>query len=207
MDAIQEQRTKIRALLGEKKTESKEMKEEVGKMKKSMNFQSVGDIDARIAAIEDKMNHDSISLKEEKAYMVEIKELRKNKPKLNQLSEMKDKLENFDFGTDLRGKKEELNEAFGILYEKKKEIIGRLNELRDEWKAKQGDVSEERTKREELQKKVAEHITERNALRDAFGEQKREFQIYLNEQRRVKQEKYQEDRRRSKMRNGRSNSW
>merc|ERR1711865_853032 len=120
-----------------------------GKMKKSMNFQSVGDIDARIAAIEDKMLHDSISLKEEKAYMVEIKELKKNKPKLNQLSEMKDKLDNFDFGTDLRGKKEELNEAFGILYEKKKEIMGRLNELRDEWKAKQGDVSEERTKREE----------------------------------------------------------
>merc|ERR1711865_630801 len=32
------------------------------------------------------------------------------------------------------------------------------------------------------------------ALRDAFGEQKREFQIYLNEQRRIKQERYQEDR-------------
>merc|ERR1719181_240843 len=107
---------------------------------------------------------------------------------------MKDKLDNFDFGTDLRGKREELNEAFGILYEKKKEIMGRLNELRDEWKAKQGDVSDERTKREELQKKVAEHIQERNALRDAFGEQKREFQIYLAEQRRIKQEKYQEDR-------------
>merc|ERR1711865_1003352 len=91
-----------------------------------------------------------------------------------------------------KGRRERRSE--GILYEKKKEIMGRLNELRDEWKAKQGDVSEERTKREELQKKVAEHITERNALRDAFGEQKREFQIYLNEQRRIKQEKYQEDR-------------
>jgi len=194
MDAIQEQRTKIRALLGEKKTESAEIKTEVSKMKKGMAFSNVGDIDARIKAIEDKMLHESISLKEEKAYMVEIKELKKNKPKLNQLSEMKDKLDNFDFGTDLKGKREELNEAFGILYEKKKEIMGRLNELRDEWKSKQGDVSEERTKREELQKKVAELITERNALRDAFGEQKREFQIYLNEQRRIKQERYQEDR-------------
>merc|ERR1711865_551097 len=91
-----------------------------------------------------------------------------------------------------KGRRERRSE--GILYEKKKEIMGRLNELRDEWKAKQGDVSEERTKREELQKKVAEQITERNKLRDAFGEQKREFQIYLNEQRRIKQEKYQEDR-------------
>merc|ERR1711865_684181 len=91
-----------------------------------------------------------------------------------------------------KGRRERRSE--GILYEKKKEIMGRLNELRDEWKAKQGDVSEERTKREELQKKVAELITERNALRDAFGEQKREFQIYLNEQRRIKQERYQEDR-------------
>merc|ERR1719181_875154 len=112
---------------------------------------------------------------------------------------MKDKLDNFDFGTDLRGKREELNEAFGILYEKKKEIMGRLNELRDEWKAKQGDVSEERTKREELQKKVAELITERNTLRDDFAAQKREFQQYLAEQRRIKQEKYQEDRKKQQV--------
>merc|ERR1711865_1276018 len=119
---------------------------------------------------------------------------KKNKPKLTQLADKQGQLADFDFGTDLRGKQGELNEAFGILYEKKKEIMGRLNEMRDEWKSKTGDVSEIRTEREELQKKVAEQITERNKLRDEFGAQKREFQVYLNEQRRVKQEKYQEDR-------------
>ena len=45
----------MKALLGEKQTESAEMKAEVGKMKKSMNFSSVGDIDARIAIKADKV--------------------------------------------------------------------------------------------------------------------------------------------------------
>merc|ERR1712128_208349 len=88
MDMYSEKRDKIRAALGEKKAESADMKAEMGKMKKSMTFTSEADIDARLATIEKIMSQTSISLKDEKAYMVEIKELKKNKPKLAQLGSL-----------------------------------------------------------------------------------------------------------------------
>ena len=64
--------------------------------------------------IEDKLHHDTNTLKAEKDYMLEIKELKKNKPKLAQLGQMQDKVNNIDAGTDLRGKQGEINEAMNV---------------------------------------------------------------------------------------------
>merc|ERR1712086_405116 len=61
-------------------------------------------------------------------------------------------------------------------------------------KAQMGDVGGVMEEREARSKKLQELIAQRTALRDGFNEQKREFSVYLAEQRRIKQEKYQEDR-------------
>ena len=74
-------------------------------------YQVQAAIDARIRDIEFKMQHESLNLKDEKAYMKEIAELKKNKPKLSQFSQLTNKLDNFDAGTDLQAKKRELNEV------------------------------------------------------------------------------------------------
>merc|ERR1711881_184657 len=122
MNAIQDKRDQISKALGEKKTEGAEMKQELSKMKKSMGFTSEADIDDRIATIEFKLWTESVSLKDEKNYLAEIKELKKNKPKVSQVSQMQDKVSNFDAGTDLREKRKELNELVAIEREKKKGI-------------------------------------------------------------------------------------
>merc|ERR1719272_1930649 len=163
-------------------------------MKKSMNFTSGQDIDDRLAEIEYKMSHESLSLKEEKNYMVEIKELRKNKPKLAALGQMQDKMSNFDAGTDLNAKKNEINEQMAILRERKKGIQERLSEVTEQRKAQLGDFGEVAEQRDKLSTKIKELIGQRTQLRDDFNNAKKEFQGYLAEQRRVKQEKYQEDR-------------
>merc|ERR1712166_602559 len=82
MNILQEQKESINKALGDRTAESAEMKTAVNKMKKSIGFTSEADIDERIRQIEDKMQHESLSLKQEKDYMVEIKELKKNKPKV-----------------------------------------------------------------------------------------------------------------------------
>jgi len=194
MDGFQEQRDQIKKMLGDKKAENAEAKAEFGKMKKSMAYTNSEDIDARIRWIEDKLHHDTNTLKAEKDYMLEIKELKKNKPKLAQLGQMQDKVNNIDAGTDLRGKQGEINEAMAILRERKKGFQEKLSELNEERKAQLGDFSEVMGEREEKSKKIQALIQERSTLRDAFGVQKREFQTFLNEQRRKNQEKYQEDR-------------
>merc|ERR1719408_749524 len=50
------------------------------------------------------------------------------------------------------------------------------------------------TEREEKSKKIQDLIGERTKLRDEFNNAKREFQQYLAEQRRARQEKYAEER-------------
>jgi len=194
MDAVQEQKEGISKALGDKKAEGAEMKAELGKMKKSMAYTSAEDIDKRINDIENIMHHGTISLKDEKAYMIEIKELKKNKPKLSQLAGMQNKVANMDFGGDIKAQRGELNELMATLREKKKGISERLTELTEARKAQMGDFSEVIEEREGRSKKLQELIAQRTALRDDFNAQKKEFQTYLAEQRRIKQEKYQEDR-------------
>merc|ERR1719261_1096416 len=157
-----------------------------------MNFSNEADIDARIQHIEDKMRHESLTLKQEKDYMLEIKELKKNKPKLSQLTQMQDKITNLDAGTDLKSRQGEINEQISILREKKKGFQEKLTELTESRKAQVGDVGDIMTQRDENSKKIQELIQERNRLRDEFNNQKREFQQYLAEQRRAKQERYAE---------------
>merc|ERR1712129_655435 len=131
---------------------------------------------------------------DEKAYMVEIKELKKNKPKLAQLGNIQDKLTGFDAGKDLAAQKNELNEQMAILREKKKGISERLTEVTEARKAQLGDFGEVAEQRDKISTQIKELIAQRTQLRDDFNNAKREFQSYLAEQRRIKQEKYAEER-------------
>merc|ERR1719240_1336175 len=163
-------------------------------MKKSMMYSNEGDIDKRISEIEYQLHHESNTLKVEKELMAEIKELKKNKPKLAQLAQKQDALSSMDFGGDLKAQKDTLNEQFGILREKKKEISERLTELTEARKAQLGDTGEVAEKRDKISGQIKELIAQRTTLRDEFNNQKKEFQSYLAEQRRIKQEKYAEER-------------
>merc|ERR1712194_183570 len=132
--------------------------------------------------------------KDEKAYMVEIKELKKNKPKLAQLGNIQDKLTGFDAGKDLAAQKNEINEQMAILREKKKGISQRLTEVTEARKAQLGDFGEVAEQRDKISTQIKELIAQRTQLRDDFNNAKREFQSYLADQRRIKQEKYAEER-------------
>merc|ERR1712129_366110 len=126
---------------------------------------------------------------DEKAYMGEIKELKKNKPKLAQLGNIQDKLTGFDAGKDLAAQKNELNEQMAILREKKKGISERLTEVTEARKAQLGDFGEVAEQRDKISTKIKELIAQRTQLRDDLDDAKREFQSYLADQHRVKQEK------------------
>merc|ERR1712151_1352442 len=119
MSDLKSKKDQIQASLGENKAAGLEMKSQLNKMKKSMNYTTEADIDDRIASIEFKLWTDSISLKEEKALLAEIKELKKNKPKLAELSKLQNNVENFDHGTNLREQSGALRDRMAILFQKK----------------------------------------------------------------------------------------
>merc|ERR1719183_2034285 len=123
------------------------MKGDLVKMKKSMGYTSETDIDDRIATIEFKLWTESISLKDEKNYLAEIKELKKNKPMVSQVSQMEDKLAGFDSGVSLRDQSKLIGEEMGKLRDKKREIQERLTALTEKRKAQLGDLPDILAKR------------------------------------------------------------
>merc|ERR1712151_396844 len=159
-----------------------------------MKFTSEEEINDRIATIEFKLWTESISLKEEKALLAEIKELKKNKPKLSELSKLQSNVENFDNGTNQRAKLNELRDQMAILYNKKTQIQEKMKALNEKRQGQVGDMSEVMEKREAVQKKIAELVGQRSKLRDDFKQEMNEYKAWQAEQRRIRQEKYQEER-------------
>merc|ERR1711979_111301 len=73
-------------------------------------------------------------------------------------------------------------------------IQEKLAKIRDERKAKLGDVPAWVDERNQIGEKVQEKIKEKNAIRDEFKTKEREYYQYLAEVRKARQEKQQEER-------------
>merc|ERR1712187_486823 len=122
------------------------------------------------------------------------KELKKDKPKLAELSKLQNNVENFDAGTNLQRKSSQLRDQMQILYQKKTEIQERLKALNEKRQGQVGDITDVMEKREAVQKKIAELVGQRSKLRDDFEQEMSEYKAWQADQRRIRQEKYQEER-------------
>merc|ERR1712151_865792 len=105
-----------------KREEGRQMRDQVKNMKQSIGFTNEKDIDKRIADIEFQLCTTSMALKDEKKLLAEIQELKRNKPKVSQVSQMEGKLQNYDSATPLREQNKALNVDMASLREQKKEI-------------------------------------------------------------------------------------
>merc|ERR1711972_741677 len=169
------------------------------KMQKSIGYGSEVEIDQRIATIEFKLNTESIPLKEEKKYLLELQELKRNRPKVSKVNNMQDKLAAHKEGVsgnmaEMKATIQEINAAMAKHREEKKVIQEKLAKIRDERKAKLGDVPAWVDERNQIGEKVQEKIKEKNVLRDEFKAKEREYYQYLAEVRKARQEKQQEER-------------
>merc|ERR1712217_801308 len=103
-------------------------------------------------------------------------------------------VENFDNGTNQRAKLNELRDQMAILYNKKTQIQEKMKALNEKRQSQVGDMSEVMEQREAVQKKIAELVGQRSTLRDEFRQAQYEYKTWQAEQRRIRQEKYQEER-------------
>jgi len=194
IDGLFARKSEIQGAVGAQKAEGLEMKNNLQKMKKAIGYTSEAEIDERIALIEYRMVSESISLKEEKELMKEISELKKNRPKVSKVNAMQDSLNNRDTGAGLKEDIGTINEQLNMYRDGKRKVQEQLTALNEARKEQMGDLPQIIEQRDALGKKIQEKIQERNALRDAFREKEREFNNWKNEQRRLRQEKYQEEK-------------
>jgi len=194
MNTLQEQKENILKSMGDKRQEGQQMKQQVQAMKKTIGFSSEQEIDQRIADIQFKMWTESITLKEEKKYLQEIQELKRNKPKVDQVKKMENNLENFDTGVSLKEKLTVINEEMAKWRDAKRKVQEMVSELVEKRKDQVGDTPQLRTERDEIGKKIQEKIKEKNELRDEFKKAEKEYYAALAEVRQARAEKAREER-------------
>jgi len=198
IDALMARKEEINKGISDKKQEGAEMKNQLGKLKKSIGYTSEADIDQRIAEIEHKMVTESSSLKQEKDYLKEIQELKRSRPKVGQVHRMESSLASRDTGASLKESIGTINEEMALYRDGKRQVSAKLAELNESRKDQLGDLPKYIEQRTELGKKIQDEMNKRNVLRDAFREKEREFNAWKNEQRKKKQEQYAEEANRKK---------
>merc|ERR1712113_35319 len=134
--------------------EQTEARNQINKMKRSIGYDSETKIDDRIATIEFKLWTESISLKEEKKYLQEIQELKRNRPKVSQVQSLE---ANLTAGKESGASKEELNNIGAEMFqlrENRRAISKQLKELVESRTDQLGDFSGYQKKREELNEQI-----------------------------------------------------
>merc|ERR1712151_185990 len=93
------------------------------------------DIDETISNIEYKLWTDTLSLKEEKKYLQEIQELKRNRTKVAQCTSLKESYQDFRSGATNKARIQEINAQLSGLRDQKRqwqEELTKLNEGRTE---------------------------------------------------------------------------
>merc|ERR1712194_488088 len=173
------------------------MKDNLKKMQKDIGYGSEADIDARIQTIEFKLNTESINLKEEKKYLLELQTLKRSRPKVSQVNKLQGDLTAHREGgsfAEMKATIQEINGAMAKHREEKKGIQEKLSVIRDERKAKLGDVPQWVEERQKLSEQIGEKVKEKNVLRDEYKAKEREYYQYQAAVRQARQEKMQEER-------------
>merc|ERR1719215_8763 len=194
INELMERKGDINSAMGEKRQEGVEMRQQLNKMKKSIGFSSEADIDERIATIEFKLQTDSLTLKEEKDFLREISDLKKNRPKVSQVNKMESSMANRDLGANLKEQMSIINEQISQYRGGKRQVQEKYSALMESRKEQLGDLPDIIAKRDALGEKIKEKIQERSQLRDEFRQKEREFNQYIREQREARQAKAKEER-------------
>lgn len=197
IDEYMQKKDEIRSAMGLKNTEDNKMKSDLKDMKKKLGYTDISKIDERIKQIEDQMIHESLTLKDEKKLMLEIAQLKKNKPevtKYNQLEQANATKRELNNNSSLKEQLDQINEEMNVHRERKKALNAQFTELLAERDEKMGNSQEMYTKRDELNNQIKEFIQQRNELRDQFRQDERKYYEYQKELKNLRWEKQRAER-------------
>jgi len=197
LDAFDQKKDVINTDLGKKKQETMDARNQINKMKRSIGYTDETAIDERIATIEFKLWTESISLKEEKKFLQEITELKRNRPKVSQVQSMEDNLRS---GPETAASREDVNKINADMFqlrEKRREIAKQLKELVDTRSDFMGDLDSHQNKRTELNDQIKKKIDEKNQVRDEMREEENKYNEYRDAERQKRMDKQIEERKKA----------
>merc|ERR1711920_158238 len=190
INELMAQKDEIQKEKGIAKMENQELKDKLNKMKNTFGeYGTVEKIDARIEEIEYHLQTATLALREEKKFLAEIQELKRNRPKVTQVSGMEANIKKQNDGMPVKEKLDKIFAELSVAREAKKKVQEKLTELNEGRKEQLGDMPEFMKQREEVGAQVVEKIKERNQVRDDYRAQEREYNDYLYKVRQEKKER------------------
>merc|ERR1712190_210700 len=118
-----------------------------------------------------------------------IQELKRNRPKVTQVSGMEANIKKQNDGMPVKEKLDKIFAELTVAREAKKKVQEKLTELNESRKEQLGDMPEFVKQREEVGAQVVEKIKERNQIRDDYRAQEKEYNEYLYKVRQEKKER------------------
>jgi uncharacterized coiled-coil DUF342 family protein len=197
IDLQQEQKKEIFNQMDEQKKRGIELRGELQKMKSGLDFTSPQEIDRKVEEMEFEMMSTSMSLKEEKAMLAKIQDLKKQKPKLSSYVKMQAKQEQASTENSmlpLKDRLEVIAQAIKVARDEKKAAQAELNELNEQRKAQMADMPEVFEAKEKLTKEKRKLLDEKKKVKDAFNTQFNEWRAYQAQVREQRNKEWAEQR-------------
>jgi hypothetical protein len=163
----------------ERRREERDTKKQMGALEKTLSSEE--DIDKNIQAIEHKMATTTMSLKEEKELMNQIKKLKAGRPevqrKVKEYELMKAKCESSVAPSALSVKEQidALQKEFSEKADKHNEIYTKIKSLKEKRSAEMGDVNGLIDKKQKLRQEIVQLQEERTTI---YNEKKEQMKVY-----------------------------
>merc|ERR1712137_960722 len=163
INTLNEQKTAV--IENDKKDREKQrtLRTEANRMKQQMQYTSEEEIDQRISAIDFTLISTTMTLKEEKKLLQEISELKKSKPKVEQMRQtigQYEKESSMPRGEDPEQTKNRINSDLKDLYEKKKLVQEEIQKLEIEWDSKISGLKSLYEEKKRIRDEITKHINE-----------------------------------------------
>jgi hypothetical protein len=197
IDLQQEQKKEIFNQMEEQKKRGIELRGELQKMKSGLDFTSPEEIDRKVREMEFEVMSNTMSLKEEKALLAKIQDLKKQKPKLSSYVKMQAKHEQASTEQQmlpLKDRLEVIAAAIKVARDEKKQAQAELNELNEQRKAQMADMPEVFEAKEKLTKEKRKLLDEKKKVKDAFNAQFNEWRAYQAQVREQRNKEWAEQR-------------
>ena len=161
------------------------------RLKAQLTLFSVEQIEAKIRALEHQQQTTSLSVKEDKRIMEDIKRLASHKPMIRQYDEAQESLKGVRdhhaaLYVQLKAKAADLS----VVKEEEDGVKAQLDAAKSKEEAKRSDVPSLFKERDGLRKAVGERRDEIKKLRDEFNEKRKEWQAYMKQQKEIKHAEY-----------------
>jgi len=199
VNKLQAQKEELQKSLIQRNEQGKQQRQQLQKMKNSIQVSSQEEIDAKIGEIEYTLCTSTVSLQEEKRFLQEISKLKKSRTQVEKIQSLQSGVEN------LGDQNVPILERLTAVKEKINQVFAEKNKVKEEFELLNGERDEEmkmvkplKDRVDEVKSQIQKLVLERNECRATFRDEERQYRDYQTQIRQAAAEKKRQEQEKRK---------